>query len=75
MKRAFVGRSFVTVRLSFVNDMNNKMTVGVVGAGTMGRGIAQVAAAAGHEVRLLDRSAAVPQHRPHATVGSASVPC
>lgn len=59
MKRAFVSRSFVTVRLSFVNDMNNKMTVGVVGAGTMGRGIAQVAAAAGHEVRLLDRSAAV----------------
>ena len=29
-------------------------TVGVVGAGTMGAGIAQVAAAAGHEVRLFD---------------------
>lgn len=39
--------------------MNNLMTVGVVGAGTMGRGIAQVAAAAGHEVRLLDRNPAV----------------
>ncbi|MDB4787115.1 3-hydroxyacyl-CoA dehydrogenase NAD-binding domain-containing protein [Flavobacteriales bacterium] len=39
--------------------MKNLMTVGVVGAGTMGRGIAQVAAAAGHEVRLLDRSPAV----------------
>jgi 3-hydroxybutyryl-CoA dehydrogenase len=31
--------------------------VGVVGAGTMGRGIAQVAAAAGHPVRLVDRDA------------------
>lgn len=29
-------------------------TVGVIGAGTMGAGIAQVAAAAGHSVRLLD---------------------
>ncbi|WP_116947692.1 hydroxyphenylacetyl-CoA thioesterase PaaI [Jiangella endophytica] len=31
--------------------------VGVVGAGTMGAGIAQVAAAAGHEVRLYDAAA------------------
>jgi 3-hydroxybutyryl-CoA dehydrogenase len=28
--------------------------VGIVGAGTMGAGIAQVAAAAGHPVRLYD---------------------
>lgn len=35
------------------------MTVGVVGAGTMGRGIAQVAATAGHQVLLLDRDASV----------------
>jgi 3-hydroxybutyryl-CoA dehydrogenase len=33
--------------------------VGVVGAGTMGAGIAQVAAVAGHEVRLLDAVAGV----------------
>ena len=39
--------------------MNDVMTVGVVGAGTMGRGIAQVAAAAGHKVHLLDRNLAV----------------
>ncbi len=32
-------------------------TVGVVGAGTMGAGIAQVAASAGHPVRLLDMRA------------------
>ena len=30
------------------------MTVGVVGAGTMGNGIAQVFAQAGHQVRLSD---------------------
>ncbi len=34
------------------------MIVGVVGAGTMGNGIAQVFAAAGHEVRLVDVSTA-----------------
>ena len=31
-----------------------QQTIGVIGAGTMGAGIAQVAAAAGHPVRLLD---------------------
>jgi 3-hydroxybutyryl-CoA dehydrogenase len=40
--------------------------VGVVGAGTMGAGIAQIAAAAGHEVRLFDSV-------PHAAAGAASV--
>lgn len=39
--------------------MKDLMTVGVVGAGTMGRGIAQVASAAGHNVRLLDRNPVV----------------
>ncbi|MBL7963403.1 MAG: 3-hydroxybutyryl-CoA dehydrogenase [Flavobacteriales bacterium] len=34
--------------------MTSKSTIGVIGAGTMGSGIAQVAAAAGHPVRLLD---------------------
>src|SRR2546425_4968050 len=32
----------------------HKQIVGVIGAGTMGAGIAQVAAAAGHPVRLMD---------------------
>ena len=39
--------------------MKDLMTVGVVGAGTMGRGIAQVASAAGHNVLLLDRNPVV----------------
>ena len=34
--------------------MKNSMQVGVIGAGTMGSGIAQVAAQAGHSVVLLD---------------------
>lgn len=34
--------------------MLKEMMVGVVGAGTMGRGIAQVASAAGHQVILMD---------------------
>ncbi|MCB0808272.1 MAG: 3-hydroxybutyryl-CoA dehydrogenase, partial [Flavobacteriales bacterium] len=34
--------------------MDSSMTVGVVGAGTMGSGIAQVAAQAGHPVVLYD---------------------
>ncbi|MBU3677408.1 MAG: 3-hydroxyacyl-CoA dehydrogenase, partial [Chitinophagaceae bacterium] len=33
--------------------------IGVIGGGTMGAGIAQVAAQAGHEVVVVDRSAAV----------------
>ena len=33
------------------------LSLGVVGAGTMGRGIAQIAAAAGIEVRLCDARA------------------
>jgi 3-hydroxybutyryl-CoA dehydrogenase len=41
--------------------MEDKMTVGVIGAGTMGAGIAQVAAQAGHPVLLHDaRTEAVP---------------
>ena len=35
-----------------------KMTIGIVGSGAMGAGIAQVVAAAGHPVRLLDQDAA-----------------
>ncbi|MES2257114.1 MAG: 3-hydroxyacyl-CoA dehydrogenase [Pseudomonadota bacterium] len=42
--------------------------VGVVGAGTMGAGIAQVAAAAGHPVRLLDARAGAAQAA-HAQIG------
>jgi 3-hydroxybutyryl-CoA dehydrogenase len=38
---------------------NPPLIVGVVGAGAMGRGIAQVAAAAGHQVRLSDAIHAV----------------
>ena len=34
------------------------MTVGVIGAGTMGQGIAQIAASAGHDVLLVDRDEA-----------------
>ncbi len=34
------------------------MTIGIIGSGAMGAGIAQVVAAAGHEVHLLDQSAA-----------------
>ncbi|MDB6087095.1 MAG: 3-hydroxyacyl-CoA dehydrogenase [Gammaproteobacteria bacterium] len=37
-----------------MNGVAGGQLVGVVGAGTMGAGIAQVAAAAGHPVRLLD---------------------
>lgn len=59
MKRSPIFSSFVTVRVSFVSDMKDLMTVGVVGAGTMGRGIAQVASAAGHNVLLLDRNPVV----------------
>ncbi|MFM0005162.1 3-hydroxyacyl-CoA dehydrogenase NAD-binding domain-containing protein [Paraburkholderia dipogonis] len=32
--------------------------IGIVGAGAMGQGIAQIAALAGHEVRLMDIDAA-----------------
>src|SRR5439155_11966559 len=39
----------------------NPETIGVVGAGTMGAGIAQVAAAAGHPVKLLDLRAGAAQ--------------
>ncbi len=38
--------------------MKDAMIIGVVGAGTMGRGIAQVAATAGHSVKLFDQDAA-----------------
>ena len=50
---------FVSVHLSFVFDMKDMMIIGVAGAGAMGRGIAQVAATAGHAVRLYDRDAGV----------------
>ena len=47
--------AFAGVDLSFVSVMEDHLTVGVIGAGTMGRGIAQVAATAGHRVFVLDR--------------------
>ena len=34
------------------------MTIGIIGSGAMGAGIAQVVATAGHEVHLLDQNAA-----------------
>ena len=37
--------------------MNSIQTIGVIGAGTMGHGIAQVAAGSGFEARLIDTSA------------------
>lgn len=41
-----------------MNAPDKSRVVGVAGAGTMGLGIAQVAAAAGHRVKLYDRDAA-----------------
>ena len=38
-------------------SLSNSAVVGVIGAGTMGAGIAQVAAAAGHPVKLFDTKA------------------
>ena len=40
--------------LALTNAMMNIRTIGVVGAGTMGNGIAQVFAQAGYDVRLVD---------------------
>ena len=40
------------------SPLSSSQPVGVIGAGAMGRGIAQVAAAAGHEVRLFDAAPA-----------------
>ena len=37
-----------------VEALASECAIGVVGAGTMGAGIAEVAAAAGHPVRLYD---------------------
>jgi 3-hydroxybutyryl-CoA dehydrogenase len=42
--------------------MANAMTVGVIGAGTMGSGIAQVAAQSGHEVLVYDTRPGVVDH-------------
>ncbi|MCX6290860.1 MAG: 3-hydroxyacyl-CoA dehydrogenase NAD-binding domain-containing protein [Bacteroidetes bacterium] len=39
--------------------MNKQTIVGVIGAGTMGSGIAQVASASGHSVKIYDNSKAV----------------
>jgi len=64
-KPCLTGKPFASVDLSFADDMKELMTIGVVGAGTMGRGIAQVASAAGHEVKLLDRDAAMLQDAQH----------
>src|SRR6056297_3673016 len=35
-------------------SLNKKTTVGIIGAGTMGSGIAQIAATFGHDVHLFD---------------------
>ena len=42
------------VRAVMVPTLDQLRTISVIGAGTMGHGIAQVAAATGHEVRLYD---------------------
>nr|BFE97994.1 hypothetical protein GCM10020185_85300 [Pseudomonas brassicacearum subsp. brassicacearum] len=42
-------------------------TIGVIGAGTMGNGIAQVCALAGFEVTLLDISASALEKKPWPT--------
>jgi 3-hydroxybutyryl-CoA dehydrogenase len=42
-----------------MSSLSKTQVVGVIGAGTMGAGIAQVAAAAGHRVRLFDTSMGV----------------
>ncbi|MDB5236481.1 MAG: hypothetical protein JWR44_3474 [Hymenobacter sp.] len=47
----------------------NSLTIGIIGSGAMGAGIAQVLAAAGHPVRLLDQSATALEK---ATAGIAS---
>jgi 3-hydroxybutyryl-CoA dehydrogenase len=39
--------------------MNQKIKIGIIGAGTMGSGIAQVAATAGHQVILFDSNSVV----------------
>jgi 3-hydroxyacyl-CoA dehydrogenase len=39
-----------------MSSLSKSPVVGVIGAGTLGAGIAQVAAAAGHRVRLFDTS-------------------
>ena len=39
-------------------ELNKEGTIGVIGAGTMGSGIAQVAAAAGHRVKVYDTNPA-----------------
>jgi phosphoglycerate dehydrogenase-like enzyme len=48
------------------NRMKTIKTVGVAGAGAMGRGIAQIAAQAGLRVRLFDTNVSR-QRQPHAT--------
>ncbi|HSF26797.1 MAG TPA: 3-hydroxyacyl-CoA dehydrogenase NAD-binding domain-containing protein, partial [Actinomycetes bacterium] len=44
------------------DDTVRRDVVGVVGAGTMGAGIAQVAAMAGHETRLVDAAPGAAAH-------------
>ena len=56
-------------------SLQSNAVIGVVGAGTMGAGVAQVAAAAGHTVKLLDvrEGAAVAAHASIATALSGLV--
>jgi len=48
--------------VSVARALPNDTVVAVIGAGTMGAGIAQVAAVAGHPVRLVDQQIEVAQH-------------
>jgi len=44
----------VSIRDAYFSDMEEKIKIGIIGAGSMGTGIAQVATTAGHEVLIYD---------------------
>src|SRR6185437_10846286 len=54
-------RSFMAAKLTNASALPPEAAVGIAGAGTMGGGIAQVAAMAGHTVHLYDARAGAAQ--------------